>query len=144
MILTERKDHALHLAEKLNRFAHNVVVLYGGIGSKKRRAAMQRLQEIPETEERVLIATGRYIGEGFDDARLDTLFLAMPIACRGTLAQYAGRLHRLHPAKREVIVYDYVDAVVPVLARMSAKCIKGYRSLGCSVSGSKCAAQATF
>lgn len=80
----------------------------------------------------MLIATGRYIGEGFDDARLDTLFLTMPISWRGTLAQYAGRLHRLHPGKREVIIYDYVDEAVPVLARMSGKRIKGYDSLGYS------------
>ena len=83
--------------------------------------------------ERVLVATGRYVGEGFDDARLDTLFLTMPISWRGTLAQYAGRLHRIHPAKREVIVYDYVDGEVPVLARMSLKRITGFKSLGYSV-----------
>jgi len=66
----------------------------------------------------VLIATGRYIGEGFDDARLDTLFLAMPISWKGTLAQYVGRLHRAYDTKREVTVYDYVDEAVPVLKRM--------------------------
>ena len=76
---------------------------------------------------------GRYIGEGFDDARLDTLFLAMPVAWRGTLAQYVGRLHRLYPAKREVLVYDYVDEAVPVLRRMTQKRIRGYRNLGHSV-----------
>jgi superfamily II DNA or RNA helicase len=80
---------------------------------------MQRLAEAPSTDERVLIATGRYVGEPFDDARLDALFLAMPIAWKGTLAQYVGRLHRLYPAKRDVIVYDYVDEAVQVLKRMS-------------------------
>ena len=94
---------------------------------------MQRLEDIPETEERVLIATGRYVGEGFDDARLDTLFLAMPISWKGTLAQYVGRLHRLHTAKREVQVYDYVDGTVPALRRMSEKRVRGYESLGYSV-----------
>ena len=136
VILTERKEHALLLAEQLSRFARNVVVLHGGLGIKARRAVTERLEAITDTEERVLIATGRYIGEGFDDARLDTLFLTMPIAWRGTLAQYAGRLHRLHPAKREVIVYDYVDDCVPVLARMGGKRIRGYESLGYSVRGS--------
>jgi len=136
VILTERKEHALLLAEQLSRFARNVVVLHGGLGVKARRAVAERLDAIADTEERVLIATGRYIGEGFDDARLDTLFLTMPIAWRGTLAQYAGRLHRLHPAKREVIVYDYVDDCVPVLARMGGKRIRGYESLGYSVRGS--------
>ena len=88
---------------------------------------MQRLAEVPSTDERVLIATGRYVGEGFDDARLDALFLAMPIAWKGTLAQ---RLHRLYPAKRDVIVYDYVDEAVPVLKRMSEKRVRGYKGLG--------------
>ncbi|MCY4503281.1 MAG: helicase, partial [Alphaproteobacteria bacterium] len=84
-------------------------------------------------EERVLVAIGRYVGEGFDDARLDTLFLAMPVSWKGTLAQYAGRLHRLHPEKREVVVHDYVDGEVPALRRMSEKRIRGYRGLGYAV-----------
>lgn len=133
VVLTERKDHALQLAGRLARFARNVIVLHGGMGAKARRALAERLEAIADGEERVLIATGRYIGEGFDDARLDTLFLTMPISWRGTLAQYAGRLHRLHPDKREVIVYDYVDQAVPVLARMSGRRIRGYESLGYSV-----------
>ena len=86
--------------------------------------------EIPESEERVLIATGRYIGEGFDDVRLETLFLTMPISWKGTLAQYVGRLHRLHPKKSKVIVYDYVDKAVPTLTRMSVNRIKAYKGLG--------------
>ena len=88
------------------------------------------MQDVPDGEERILIATGRYLGEGFDDARLDTLFLTMPISWRGTLAQYAGRLHRLHAAKREVIIYDYVDSGEPMLASMAPKREAGYRSLG--------------
>jgi len=76
VILTERKDHALLMAERVSRFARNVIVLTGGMGAKQRRAAMQRLGDVSLTDERVLIATGRYIGEGFDDARFDTLFLA--------------------------------------------------------------------
>ena len=133
ILLTERKDHAHSLAERLSRFARNVLVLRGGMGAKERRAIMQRLEDIPETEERVLIATGRYVGEGFDDARLDTLFLAMPISWKGTLAQYVGRLHRLHAAKREVLVHDYVDGAVPALRRMSEKRVRGYESLGYTV-----------
>ena len=133
LLLTARRDHAERLAEELGRFARNVLFLRGGMGAKQRRAVTRRLEEIPDTEERVLVATGRYIGEGFDDARLDTLFLAMPVAWRGTLAQYVGRLHRLHPAKREVLVYDYVDEDVPVLQRMTQKRIRGYRNLGYSV-----------
>ena len=108
-------------------------MLHGGLGQKARRELANRLETIADAQERVLIATGRYVGEGFDDARLDTLFLTMPISWRGTLAQYAGRLHRIHPNKREVIVYDYVDGAVPVLARMSLKRITGFKSLGYSV-----------
>jgi superfamily II DNA or RNA helicase len=88
---------------------------------------------VPDGEERVIVATGRYLGEGFDDARLDTLFLTMPISWRGTLAQYAGRLHRLHAAKREVVIYDYVDADEPLLAKMAAKREAGYTALGYEV-----------
>ena len=133
ILLTERREHARRLAEEVARVTQNVLVFRGGMGTRQRRTLMQRLDEIPEAEERVLVATGRYIGEGFDDARLDTLFLTMPISWRGTLAQYVGRLHRLHPEKREVRVYDYVDERVPMLRRMSEKRIPGYRNLGYSV-----------
>jgi superfamily II DNA or RNA helicase len=85
---------------------------------------------VPEDEERLVLATGRYIGEGFDDARLDTLFLAMPISWKGTLVQYAGRLHRLHPQKTEVRIFDYVDAEIPALQRMFEKRLRTYRALG--------------
>ena len=135
VILTERKEHALQLAERLSSFARNVILLHGGMGVKARRAIAERLESIADDEERVLIATGRYIGEGFDDARLDTLFLTMPVSWRGTLAQYAGRLHRLHPDKKEVLIYDYVDDDVPTLARMSGKRISGYRNMGYNVEG---------
>jgi len=130
LVLTAHRDHAEHLARQLEQFARNVLFLRGGMGAKQRQAVMQRLEEICDAEARVLVATGRYIGEGFDDARLDTLFLAMPVAWRGTLAQYVGRLHRLHPGKREVRVYDYVDEAEPTLRRMTRKRIRGYRSLG--------------
>ncbi len=133
IVLTERKSHARQFAERLGPFTRNVLLLTGGMGVRQGREIMERIASIPETEERVLVATGRYIGEGFDDARLDTLFLAMPISWKGTLAQYVGRLHRLHPEKREVLVYDYVDDAIPLLRRMSEKRVLGYRSLGYSV-----------
>lgn len=79
------------------------------------------------------MATGRYIGEGFDDSRLDTLFLAMPVSWKGTLVQYAGRLHRLYEGKREVRIYDYVDQNVPILTRMYEKRLKGYRTMGYTI-----------
>ena len=87
-------------------------------------------QTVSNAEERVIVATGRYFGEGFDDARLDTLLLTMPISWRGTLAQYAGRLHRQHTSKRNVIIYDYVDENEPMLAKMAARRSTGYRNLG--------------
>jgi superfamily II DNA or RNA helicase len=111
----------------------NIIVLQGGMGVKHRKDVMARLLNIPENEERVLIATGRYIGEGFDDARLDTLFLALPISWKGTVQQYVGRLHRLHDQKKEVVVYDYVDGCVPMLAAMFGKRQRGYESVGYSI-----------
>ena len=130
VVITERKDHLEVLAERLSKFAKNVIVLHGGMSARRSRAATDALQAIPDGEERVLVATGRYLGEGFDDARLDTLFLTMPISWRGILAQYAGRLHRLHAAKRDVVIYDYVDENEPMLAKMAVKREAGYRSLG--------------
>ena len=94
---------------------------------------MDKLAAIPNDEERLLSATGRYIGEGFDDARLDTLFLTMPISWKGTLQQYVGRLHRQHGGKNEVRVYDYVDQKVPVLRRMYERRLKGYQAMGYEV-----------
>jgi superfamily II DNA or RNA helicase len=109
--------------------AADVIVLRGGMRTPERRAARAALGEVG-ARARVVLSTGRYLGEGFDDARLDALFLAMPIAWRGTLAQYVGRLHREHAGKHDVVVYDDVDGLVPVLARMSEKRQAGYRALG--------------
>jgi superfamily II DNA or RNA helicase len=133
VVITERKDHPQAIAERLTKFAKNVIVLKGGMGAKQRHQVSEALQSVPDGKERVIVATGRYLGEGFDDARLDTLFLTMPISWRGTLAQYAGRLHRLHAAKREVVFYDYVDANEPQLAKMAARREAGYRALGYNV-----------
>ena len=88
---------------------------------------------MPEHEERVVLATGRYLGEGFDDARLDTLYLTLPVSWRGTIAQYAGRLHRLHEGKREVRIYDYADLNAPMLARMFDRRCKGYEAIGYTI-----------
>ena len=130
IVLTERKDHLAFLAERLRSFTKHPIVLEGGVGAKKRRAALAALAAIPDGEECLVLATGRYIGEGFDDPRLDTLFLTMPVSWRGTLVQYAGRLHRLHPGKTDVRIYDYVDRCVPVLARMHERRLAGYRAIG--------------
>jgi superfamily II DNA or RNA helicase len=98
---------------------------------------MERLGSIPNDEERLLIATGRFVGEGFDDARLDTLFLSLPVSWNGTLVQYAGRLQRLHPGKTELRIYDYVDRRVPVLQRMFERRLRGYRAIGYSLDGAE-------
>ncbi len=134
VIITERTDHLETLEARLIGFAKNVIVLRGGQTDRQRRDISAKLSSIPDGEERVLLATGRYLGEGFDDPRLDTLFLTMPVAWKGTLAQYAGRLHRLHDAKREVVIFDYVDQNVPVLSRIAAKRRKTYLSIGYRIS----------
>lgn len=130
LVLTERKEHLDLLASGLRKTVPNVIVMQGGMGKKLRTAVDEQMRSVPQSEHRVIVATGRYVGEGFDDARLDTLFLAMPISWRGTLQQYVGRLHRAHAGKHEVRVYDYVDRNIPVLARMFAKRLKGYRAMG--------------
>jgi superfamily II DNA or RNA helicase len=130
ILLTERREHLEMFAERLSGFARNLIVLQGGMSSREGRESRERLASIPADEERLIIATGRYIGEGFDDSRLDTLFLAMPVSWRGTLVQYAGRLHRLHPGKQEVKIYDYADNEVPMLRRMFEKRLRGYQAIG--------------
>ena len=132
LVLTERRDHLEHLYESFKDATPNVIVLRGGMGVRERRAVDAAL-DASQGKERIILATGRYLGEGFDDPRLDTLFLTMPISWKGTLAQYVGRLHRDYQGKNEVIVYDYVDADVSVLARMASKRQTGYHSLGYSV-----------
>lgn len=130
ILLTERRDHLDYFADRLRGVIPNIVVLQGGMSNKERRGTAEQLASIADRAERVVLATGRYIGEGFDDARLDTLFLAMPVSWKGTLVQYSGRLHRHHPAKREVRVYDYVDGEVPMLLRMFQKRLPTYRAIG--------------
>ena len=132
LVLTERREHLEHLYESFKGATPNVIVLRGGMGVRERRAVDTAL-EASQGKERLILATGRYLGEGFDDPRLDTLFLTMPISWKGTLAQYLGRLHRDYRGKNEVIVYDHVDTDVSVLARMASKRQTGYHSLGYSV-----------
>lgn len=127
LLLSERTDHLQILQEKLEKRVPNIFVMKGGMGKKQRDALASAIGALAEDQQRLIIATGRYIGEGFDNALLDTLFLAMPISWRGTLQQYVGRLHRLHENKRVVRVYDYADRLVPVLSRMYEKRLKAYR-----------------
>ena len=133
LVLTERNDHLDALEQGLSGRVPHVVVLRAGLGKKQRRALTERLGSIPSDAPRVIIATGKYIGEGFDDARLDTLFLTLPVSWRGTIAQYAGRLHRLFDGKREVRVYDYADLNVSMLARMFDRRCRGYEAIGYTI-----------
>jgi superfamily II DNA or RNA helicase/very-short-patch-repair endonuclease len=130
LVLTERVDHLQALAERLSPHIRNLVILRASASRKKRSENAARLAAIPEDEERVILSTGKYVGEGFDDARLDTLFLTLPVSWRGTIAQYSGRLHRLYDRKHEVRIYDYADLNVPMLARMFDRRCKGYEAIG--------------
>lgn len=125
LLLTERREHAETLATLLDAESISSVVLRGGMRVRERRLAEAQLHEA-----QVIVATGKYIGEGFDLPRLDTLFLALPIAWKGTLSQYAGRIHREVDGKQEVAVYDYLDSGLPMLERMFRKREKGYKAMG--------------
>ncbi|MBT2729479.1 DEAD/DEAH box helicase [Bacillus sp. ISL-75] len=137
IILTERIEHLENLRKQFKGFAKNIIVLTGKMSKKEQKSEMERLEKVSDNEERLVIATGKYIGEGFDDPRLDTLFLAMPISWKGTLQQYVGRLHRIHFNKEEVKVFDYVDEQVPILKSMFEKRIKGYKSMGYVIESNK-------
>ncbi len=130
LVLTERREHASALAELLKDACTNVILLTGSDGQRIKREKLEELKTIPPDEPLIVVATGKYIGEGFDEPRLDTLFLTMPIAWKGTLAQYAGRLHRNFVGKSEVRIYDYVDIHVAVLERMYHKRLRGYAEIG--------------
>lgn len=130
IILTNRTAHVSVLAEKLKATIKNVISLTGAGSKREKREAMQRLQTIPDSEQLVIVATGKYVGEGFDYPRLDTLFLALPISWKGLLTQYAGRLHREYEGKKDVRIYDYIDIHEPICDSMYRKRLKGYAALG--------------
>jgi len=128
IVLTQRREHAVLLGELLASKNISCAVLRGGMRAKERKAAMDTLDST-----QVLIATGKYIGEGFDLPKLDTLFLALPISWQGSLTQYAGRIHRQSEGKVKVVIYDYVDSALPTLQRMFQRRKKGYDALGYSI-----------
>ena len=130
IILTNRTAHVSVLAEKLKATIKNVISLTGIGTTREKREAMQRLQTIPDSEQLVIVATGKYVGEGFDYPRLDTLFLALPISWKGLLTQYAGRLHREYEGKKDVRIYDYIDIHEPICDSMYRKRLKGYAAIG--------------
>ena len=136
IILTNLTSHVRLLAEMLSPCANHVITLVGADSAKEKRHTMEQLQTTPVSESMAIVATGKYIGEGFDYPRLDTLFLVSPISWKGSIAQYAGRLHREHDGKHEVRIYDYVDIRVPLCDVMYRKRLKGYASVGYSVAKS--------
>jgi superfamily II DNA or RNA helicase len=131
LVLTERRAHAELLNQKLSEQGYETIVLRGAMRVKEREQAAEKAKIA-----QVLIATGRYIGEGFDLPRLDTLFLALPISWKGSLAQYAGRIHRVAESKEKVAIYDYVDISIPMLQRMFQRRCKGYEAMGYHLVGS--------
>ncbi|MCI6371512.1 MAG: DEAD/DEAH box helicase family protein [Prevotella sp.] len=130
IVLTGIKQHVNLLAERLKSYANNVIQLTGTCTAKEKREALQRLQEIPADEPLVIVATGQYVGEGFDYPRLDTLFLALPISWKGRLEQYAGRLHRENDGKKDVRIYDYIDIHEPLCDNMYHNRLRAYAAIG--------------
>jgi superfamily II DNA or RNA helicase len=130
LVLTGRTSHLRTITDLLQRRGFEAVVLRGGLGSKERAAALARLDPQPDGAPLLAVATGSYVGEGFDVPALDALFLAVPVASKGRLVQYAGRVLRAYPGKSDAEVHDYHDAATPVLASSLAKRAPGYRSLG--------------
>jgi len=108
----------------------SVFVLKGGLGKKQLKMIMNDIQNVDSDNGKIILATGKYLGEGFDLPSLDTLFLVFPFSWKGMLVQYTGRLNRVHQGKKEVWVFDYVDEKEAMLFRMYGRRLKGYRSLG--------------
>jgi superfamily II DNA or RNA helicase len=135
IVLTERVEHVKILAEMLRQRIPDAISVTGGMGSKSTRETMQKISDSSKDKPLTLLATGRFIGEGFDQPRLDTLFLAMPISWKGTLQQYAGRLHRLFEGKKEALIFDYIDIHIRMFERMYNRRLSGYASIGYKMKG---------
>ncbi|ABM55799.1 type III restriction enzyme, res subunit [Verminephrobacter eiseniae EF01-2] len=133
LVLTERTDHIATLADAFRKIAPRIFILHGRMSRKERMATTAELDQLPPTAARILLASGKLVGEGFDHPALDTLALAMPVSWRGTLQQYAGRLHREHSAKTDVRILDFVDTGHPALHRMWEKRLRGYSAMGYSI-----------
>jgi len=130
LVLSDRLKHLDILKDLLTEHVSSLFVLKGGLGKKQVKAIMEAIQNTPPNEHKIIIATGKYLGEGFDLPSLDTLFLVFPFAWWGTLRQYTGRLNRAFHEKKEIQVYDYVDEKVPALSRMYRKRLKEYKAMG--------------
>lgn len=132
LVITERREHAEIINQQLIEREIQTVILRGGMAAKDCKTANEKL---PETQ--VIVATGKFVGEGFDLPRLDTLFLTMPIAWKGSLAQYAGRIHRESDGKDQVTIFDYIDTALPMLEKMFRKREKGYKAMGYKITYAK-------
>jgi len=130
LVLSQWKQHCQLLAETLRGRNVTPLMLESGLGKRARAAILEQIENTPPEEPLVVIATGQYLGEGFDCPQLDTLFLAFPISFKGRLVQYTGRLMRSHANKTSVRVYDYADTRIPVLRAMHARRLTTYKSLG--------------
>lgn len=133
LVLSDRIEHLKSLKENLKDAAANVIVITGKGTQKQKKEQLEILNKVPSSESLIVLATGKYAGEGFDNPRLDTLMLAMPFSWKGTLAQYCGRLHRNFAGKEEVLIFDYVDFRLPVFDRMYRNRLKGYKQLGYTI-----------
>ena len=133
IVLTSLTAHVTILADLLKPHCKNVITLVGSESTKEKREKMELLQSIPANEPLVIVATGKYVGEGFDCPRLDTLFMALPVSWKGIVAQYAGRLHREYPGKKDVRIYDYIDFHVAMFDQMFRRRMKGYSAIGYEV-----------
>ncbi len=130
LVLTERTEHLAAMLVALAEKVTSSFVLHGRMSKQQRATMTADLNALPPDAPRVLLATGKLVGEGFDHPPLDTLVLAMPISWKGTLQQYAGRLHRVHATKTDVRVIDFVDTGHPALMGMWEKRQRGYRAMG--------------
>lgn len=130
MVLTERTERLDVISNALAERVPTYFVLHGRMSKKQRATTISALEALPPDEPRILLATGKLVGEGFDHPPLDALVLAMPVSWKGTLQQYAGRLHREHACKTDVKIIDLVDSGHPALLRMWDKRLRGYRAMG--------------
>lgn len=148
VVLTKYVDHAKKLSEKLQKYADRLILLTGSNGTKARKAQVEELNSVADTDSLILIGTGSLLGEGFDFPRLDTLFMATPVSGENVVEQYVGRLNRDYEGKENVIVYDYVDSHVPKFDRMYAARLRAYKKIGyelcVSIDGEKQKANAIY
>lgn len=130
VVLTKYVDHAKKLSERLKTYADRLILLTGANGTKARRAQVEELNKVDDSDSLILVGTGSLLGEGFDFPRLDTLFMATPVSGENVVEQYVGRLNRDYDGKENVIVYDYVDSHIPKFDKMYSARLKAYKKIG--------------